>query len=35
MVNRMAEDHENARLLAEGLSQNKGVRILNLVRTCA
>jgi len=33
MVDRLAEDHENARLLAEGLSQMKGIRVLNPVRT--
>lgn len=33
MVNRLAEDHENARLLAEGLTQIEGIRVLNPVRT--
>ncbi|RLI07407.1 threonine aldolase, partial [Candidatus Bathyarchaeota archaeon] len=33
MVDRLAEDHENARLLAEGLGQIEGIRILNPVRT--
>jgi len=33
MVDRLAEDHENARLLAEGLRQLGGIKILNLVMT--
>lgn len=33
MVDRLAEDHENAKLLAEGLSQIKGIKILNRVDT--
>jgi threonine aldolase len=33
MVDRLAEDHENASLLAEGLGKIKGVKILNPVRT--
>ena len=33
MVDRLAEDHRNAKLLAEGLSQIKGIRVLNPVRT--
>jgi len=33
MVDRLAEDHENAKLLAEGLSQIKGIKVLNLVKT--
>ncbi|MDH5791467.1 MAG: low-specificity L-threonine aldolase [Candidatus Bathyarchaeota archaeon] len=33
MVDRLAEDHENARLLAEGVGKIKGVKILNPVRT--
>jgi len=33
MVDRLAEDHENARLLAEGLSQMRGIRVINPVRT--
>ena len=33
MVDRLAEDHENARLLAEGLESIPGVRILNPVMT--
>jgi len=33
MVDRLAEDHENAKLLADGLSQIKGIKILNRVET--
>jgi threonine aldolase len=33
MVDRLEEDHENARLLAEGLSQIEGIKILNPVMT--
>ena len=33
MVDRLAEDHENARLLAEGLRQIEGIKILHPVRT--
>jgi len=33
MVDRLAEDHENAKLLADGLSQIKGIKILNRVDT--
>ncbi|KON30869.1 threonine aldolase [miscellaneous Crenarchaeota group-15 archaeon DG-45] len=33
MVDRLAEDHENARLLAEGLRRIKGMKILNPVMT--
>jgi len=33
MVDRLAEDHENAKLLAEGLRQIKGIKVLNPVMT--
>ncbi|MCW3992117.1 MAG: low-specificity L-threonine aldolase [Candidatus Bathyarchaeota archaeon] len=33
MVDRLEEDHENARLLAEGLRQLEGIKILNPVMT--
>ena len=33
MVNRLVEDHENARLLAEGLRQIEGIKIHHPVRT--
>ena len=33
MVDRLAEDHENAKLLAEGLSQIRGIRVLYPVKT--
>jgi len=33
MVDRLAEDHENAKLLCEGLRQIEGIRVLNPVRT--
>jgi threonine aldolase len=33
MVDRLAEDHENARILAEGLSQIEGIKVLNPVKT--
>ncbi len=33
MVDRLADDHENAKLLAEGLSQIKGIKVLNPVKT--
>ena len=33
MVDRLAEDHENAKLLEKGLGQIKGMRILNPVKT--
>jgi threonine aldolase len=33
MVDRLADDHENAKLLEEGLKKIKGIRILNLVMT--
>jgi len=33
MVDRLAEDHETAKLLAEGLNKIKGIKILNPVKT--
>jgi threonine aldolase len=33
MVERLAEDHENAKLLAEGLSQIDGIEVLNPIKT--
>jgi len=33
MVDRLAEDHENAKLLADGLSQIRGIRVLYPVKT--
>jgi len=33
MVDRLAEDHENAKLLADGLSQINGIKVLNRVDT--
>lgn len=33
MVDRLAEDHKNAKLLAEGLTKVEGIRIMNPVMT--
>ena len=33
MVNRLSEDHKNAKVLADGLEQINGIKVLNPVKT--